>query len=189
MNSLNTIHIWDALELAKNNIHPYGGNIAELYALHFLPERSDGNPWKHAGKNLYSLLRAFCHYHNVDVTIDGRPIGNWMDGFKFIHKCDVRVIENESKKSNVNRRGREISEGCYEHSAKRKESEKVLHNTQNSHGRRITTLEPVKSENFIRKLEECRVKKPKKNIGQQLPNLLRRLLRTMFSPQSKKMAP
>lgn len=188
MNSLNTIHIWDALELAKNDIHPYGGNIAELYALHFLPEKSNGDPWKHAGQNLRNLLVAFCHYHNVSVTVNGKPIGDWMDGFKFIHKCDVKVLKNESEKSSGNGHRRKVPKDRYGYSTEREESEKILYNTQNPQGRRIITMESAESEELIGKLEECKVEKPKKSIGKQLPNLLKKLWQTMFSRQSKRVA-
>ena len=172
MNSLNTIHIWNSLELAKHKSHPYGGDIAEVFAHHFLPKTPNDDQWVHAGKNLHSLLIAFCHYHNVKVTVNGRISGEWLDSYKFIHKCDVRVInENKTTETKTSCNSFNQSSSSYSHQS----SERMASNL----------LEVDRSKQFIGELEKCKVKK---NTEPRLPSLLKNLWKIMLSHQNKKKA-
>ncbi len=91
------LHIWMGLELAKDGKHPYGEDITEIYPLHLIPEEPVGNPWMRAGKTLYELLKQFCQLNRVWASIDGRRMGEWMNEYKFFHKCDVRIFEDKQE--------------------------------------------------------------------------------------------
>lgn len=88
-------HIWTGLEHAKDGIHPYGGNITEIYPLHLFPDKPVDKPWEQAGKTLYAILKQFCSANNVCASVDGREIGDWMNKYKFFRKCDVKIYEGK----------------------------------------------------------------------------------------------
>jgi len=189
MNSLDTLHIWNGLELAKDKAHPYGKDIAEVYALHFLPENPDGDPWIHAGRNLYYLLTAFCYYHGVQVTVDGRIPGDWMNNFKFIHKCDVRVFKDESSQLERKGSGEAVQENGLGHYALCEREEKELYPASHTKRKVRRVVEPDRARELVEELEECKITvEPKRNTEPRLPNLLRNLWRVISSPQNKKMA-
>jgi len=173
MKSLNTIHIWNGLEMAKNKVHPYGGDILEIYSHHLLPNVPDGDPWVHAGRNLHSLLTAFCHYHNVKAIVNGKQSGEWLDSYKFIHKCDVRIVNENTISSQ-----KETSRYLFSESSE-------AHPYQNSERVASNFLEADQSKQLIGELEECKVRK---NTGPRLPSLLKNLWRVMSSVQNKKKA-
>ena len=91
-------HIWSQLESAKNNCNNIHGDIAEIYVQHLLPENVDyqiKDLWKQAGKTLYFILKEFCELHNSKAFVDGKEIGEWMNDYSFLHKCDVRIAKKE----------------------------------------------------------------------------------------------
>lgn len=88
------LYVWDCLERAKESKHPYGGDVAEIFAQHLVPKEPTNDQWKHAGKTLYALLEQFCKVNRVEATVNGRKIGKWMEEFNLIHKCDVRIYED-----------------------------------------------------------------------------------------------
>jgi len=90
------IHIWAGFEHAMNNVHPYGGDITEVYPQHLVPDKPIGDPWIQAGKTLYALLKQFCLVNDVCASVDGRQLGEWMNEYRFFHKCDIRIYKNES---------------------------------------------------------------------------------------------
>ena len=95
MLDISALHVWNCLELAKKGEHPYGGDMAEVYAQHLAPHEPVEDSWEYAGKALYALLQQFCKVNGVCASIDGRLIGDWMNDYKFFHKCDVRIFDDE----------------------------------------------------------------------------------------------
>lgn len=95
MFDISALYVWNCLEQARDGKNLYGGDIAEVYAQHLAPNEPVEDQWKHAGKALYALLRQFCNTNRVSAFVDGRPIGDWMNDYKFFHKCDVRISNDE----------------------------------------------------------------------------------------------
>jgi hypothetical protein len=91
-------HIWSRLEQAKDKIDPMYGDETEIYVQHLIPDDADYQSkdlWKQAGKALYSILQGFCECNNVKAFVDGKEIGDWMNDYSFVHKCDVRIASKE----------------------------------------------------------------------------------------------
>lgn len=95
----NALHVWYCLEQAKDRSDPYGSDIADIYVQHLLPSDYDASAgkvlWLQASKNLRNILTAFCNAHGVDAFVNGKPVGEWMDEYQLLHKCEVRIAVKE----------------------------------------------------------------------------------------------
>jgi len=96
-----TLFIWSMLEKAKEGTNPYGENVAEVYVKHLLPHKLEAsNPhdvWKLAGRNLHTVLNNFCTLNGVKANINGQEVGDWLDNFEIMHKCDVLIYKSQSE--------------------------------------------------------------------------------------------
>jgi len=183
MSELNVLHVWDGLELARRKEHPYGGDMLEVFAQHFVPEKTAEDQWIQAGHRLYIILSKYCQCNNVTMFIDGRKIGDWMCSYKFFHKCDIRVVTNESMQSAGIGSEEAISEdserynlfGATEITQDSKSSESTL-----------SVLRPEQSEQLLGELEACKIETPKRSIAKRLPVLLKNLWASMLSRRNRK---
>lgn len=119
------IHIWAGLERAMYGVHPYGGDITEVYPQHLVPDKPTRDPWIQAGKTLYALLKQFCLVNDVCASINGRQLGVWMSEYRFFHKCDIRIYKNESIHS-------ETTEPALQPIFQSRESEKLFRTIENA---------------------------------------------------------
>lgn len=94
-NISDALHVWYCLEMAKEGVGTYGGNSADIYVQHLLPPDYDTSIgkalWIQASKNLKQIVTAFCNMHGVDASINGKPVGDWMDEYQLVHKCEVHI--------------------------------------------------------------------------------------------------
>ncbi len=90
------LYIWSCLERAINKGALYGDDIVEVYVQHLLPKDYDTSVgktlWKQAGKNLYNILISFCKENNAEAFVNGKELGNWLETYDLVHKCDVKVV-------------------------------------------------------------------------------------------------
>lgn len=116
------LYVWASLEQARNGVHPYGGDMVEVFAQHLAPGEFDGDQWLEAGKTLYAVLRQFCMVNGVCASVDGKEVGDWMNDYRFFHKCDVRIYINEQDTERTGSSPK-VSESGSQHS--QKHSQKV----------------------------------------------------------------
>jgi len=99
-NIYDALHIWHCLEKAKDGHGMYVGDIAEIYVQYLLPTDYDASAgktlWLQASKNLRQIITMFCNTHYVDAFINGRLVGEWMDEYQLLHKCEVRIAAKEA---------------------------------------------------------------------------------------------
>ncbi|KKM04737.1 hypothetical protein LCGC14_1761190 [marine sediment metagenome] len=90
---MDSLYAWGMLEWARQGKHPYGGDTAEIYIQHLLPNwpLEPKPPWTKASKILRAVIERFCQTYNVSAEVNGKTIGNWMDNYELLHKCDVRI--------------------------------------------------------------------------------------------------
>lgn len=158
MLDISALYVWNCLEQARNGENLYGGDVAEIYAQHLAPNEPVEDPWKHAGKALYALLRQFCNANRVSAFVDGRPIGDWMNNYKFFHKCDVRISNDEQRIDTGDGSATEVQQNSVGHlqvdseeSVENEGSDQIL-SPVFSHGQSKQTFEEL--ENAIRQRYE-----------------------------------
>lgn len=182
------MNVWNNLELAKDGAHPYGGNILEIYAHHFAPS-SGTNKWRVAGQRLYIILEKFRRLHDVDIFVDGKELGPWLNSYSFFHKCDIRVCKDESIKVARLGGGEEVQEDSTGFALFNESCSKGQENLTSVAENVLSSIRSQNAEELIGKLETCKVTmKPKRSTEIRLPALLKKLWKTMSSRRNKKMA-
>ena len=188
MKNLSLLNVWNNLELAKNGAHPYGGNILEVYARYFVPS-SGADKWRVAGQRLYVILEKFCELHDVGIFVDGKELGPWLNNYNFFHKCDIRVSKNESIKVARFGGGEEVQKDSAGVALFNEFGSKDKENLHSPPENVLQSIDSGNAKKLIGRLEACKATmKQKRSTEKRLPDLLKRLWKTMSSRRSKKMA-
>ncbi len=98
------IDLWHELELAWLGKNGFGSDTAEIYVYQissnrpamylnagYLRDDAEQGAGLEAARNLYHVICLFLSKRTCDVTVNGRPFGEWLEGEVLIHRCHVRV--------------------------------------------------------------------------------------------------
>src|ERR1035437_8136006 len=106
------LSIYDELIDAKNGVHGFGGDVAEIYVFTLMPfsptysMENEGKRWdeenrmmeKKAAEDFHSLCHIFAKKHAVSININGVDMHQWIskirsEEFRFYHRVHVDVLK------------------------------------------------------------------------------------------------
>jgi hypothetical protein len=104
------IDVYNDLIDAKNGVHGFGGNVAEIYVYRMMPDspsysmHNEGKMWdednrlleKKAAEDFHSLCYIFAKKHHVNIEINGVELHEWIQKIRreedrFYHRVHVKV--------------------------------------------------------------------------------------------------
>lgn len=110
------IDVYNDLIDAKNGVHGFGGDVAEIYVSRMLPAsptysmHNEGKMWdednrlleKKAAEDFHSLCYIFAKKHDVNIEINGAELHEWInkvrrDEERFYWRVHVKVETKTDK--------------------------------------------------------------------------------------------
>ena len=99
---------WSDLERAYYDDNSYGGDEAEIYVSRGMPyastwlkegsgllEEINAELAEDANRSLYRLFKEFAKKREVEIEVEGRPLGEWMVDPRYRHRWHVKVVHQD----------------------------------------------------------------------------------------------
>lgn len=94
------LSLWSDLCDAYHGKNDFGGNVAEVYLYQTMSHEpmaahireAQAEQVKGANEALYAVLAFFAEKRDCRISVNGKPLGEWLRGAGFDHRVHVEVL-------------------------------------------------------------------------------------------------